>query len=781
MAETLGEAVLYLRTDDSAFAAGATAAEGKAVKLGGALDRTSSSSGGLSSALKTTGGAAQTAARELTATSKAAAAYNNAAKHAIGVTNAQRAGLQNLGRQIGDISTMYALGARPTLIFASQIGQVADAAQMALGGGSRLAAFLTGGWGIALMVAVQALAPFIGKLFDTADAAQEMGKRLEEAADGADAFGDAQSILGKLVDLTTGKLKSQNEVLRASIRLQAMLAQEQGRKQAASATEALQRDSSRAEGAFGLTTPGGTAVGRAPGEHFVTPAAKTLIDALIASDGKGVGTVLQGLESLNKAGALPQDVYKDLRFQAVEFAQAQDKVAASQTILDYLDGKGLDPRLQQPTTTRARKTRTPKDRSAQIAEAQAREIEQLGEEETRARLALTDNIDERAALQMDLLGQERDARMREIAQDKDLSEAQKKARLAYIERLYGKPGAQIGPNGEIIVGSDTGLYGQKIMREFREREARLANDALGRQIDALDAQASIADNLHARDALDRKALELQQQIQRNLLEQQIANGEVADADKARAALAKKQSAQRERLSRSQEGPLAAYARALGASGDNLDYAIESYVVDELQSVRDSLHDGIREITGTDDPLINGLIQMFLEQAFIRPWAEQLAQMSRGGGSIGSGGGLFGSIIGAVGGLLGGGGGGGGGGVLGSGFDIGGVDTGISFGGFRAGGGETRPGNVYAMNERSTAPGLFLPLLPGIIQPPSTDYVTPAIASDRDRATLHLSIEVNGARGNAEIREMVAAGVQQGIAGYDQIAPDRVQDHLRRFG
>ena len=84
-----------------------------------------------------------------------------------------RAGMQVLGYQINDIATQFALGAKPMQIFAAQGGQVIQAVQMMAGGSSKLATFLTGGWGIALTAGVVALTPLVAKLFEGAEAAEE--------------------------------------------------------------------------------------------------------------------------------------------------------------------------------------------------------------------------------------------------------------------------------------------------------------------------------------------------------------------------------------------------------------------------------------------------------------------------------------------------------------------------------------------------------------------------------------------------------------------------------
>lgn len=108
-------------------------------------------------------------------------------KDHVAVTGAQRIGLQQLGFQLGDVATMYSLGARPAQIFASQIGQVSQAL-MLMGGDSgggmlgKVGRFLGGPWGIALTIATIALTPLISKLFETGDAVDELIKKKKEDA-----------------------------------------------------------------------------------------------------------------------------------------------------------------------------------------------------------------------------------------------------------------------------------------------------------------------------------------------------------------------------------------------------------------------------------------------------------------------------------------------------------------------------------------------------------------------------------------------------------------------
>lgn len=97
-------------------------------------------------------------------------------------SNTQRAGMQQLTMQLSDMSTMFAMGARPMQIFASQSGQVIQALQLMTGGTSRLAAFMGGPWGMALTGAALVLVPLIGNLGSASKATDELRAAEEKLA-----------------------------------------------------------------------------------------------------------------------------------------------------------------------------------------------------------------------------------------------------------------------------------------------------------------------------------------------------------------------------------------------------------------------------------------------------------------------------------------------------------------------------------------------------------------------------------------------------------------------
>ncbi|MEL7683236.1 phage tail length tape measure family protein [Citromicrobium bathyomarinum] len=121
-----------------------------------------------------------------------------------------------------------------------------------------------------------------------------------------------------------------------------------------------------------------------------------------------------------------------------------------------------------------------------------------------------------------------------------------------------------------------------------------------------------------------------------------------------------------------------------------------------------------------------------------------------------------------------GGGGGAGGLIGS------LLGAIGFGGGRASGGPVSPGQIYAVNERSTAPGFFLPVGPGRIEPPSND--NPA-GGGRGGQAAPVYFDMRGAVVTEDLlrqAEQIARSTSGAMIGrYDSELPDRIDAHVAR--
>lgn len=158
-----------------------------------------------------------------------------------------RASTLQLGQQFNDFSTQVLAGGSIITAFAQQSGQAAFALQGMNGAAGTVGRFLAGPWGTLIIIATTILAGFVAKLWESEEAS-------EAAELGADNLGRAQSVLGSIFDLTSGKIERQNDLLIANARLTALNLR----------AEALQAEESSRR-VFGQTGP-----------HFSASEAQTL-------------------------------------------------------------------------------------------------------------------------------------------------------------------------------------------------------------------------------------------------------------------------------------------------------------------------------------------------------------------------------------------------------------------------------------------------------------------------------------------------------------------------
>ena len=664
----------------------------------------------------------------------------------IELTNAQRAGSQQLAMQLGDVATMYSLGARPMQIFASQGMQVVQAIGLMQGGAKGLIGFLGGPWGLGLMAATTALVPLVSSLWEAEDA-------FEAAELASNSFADAQSIVGNAIDLTTGKLKENTVALLANARAQAIAGQIEARQQQQDARREMV-DIRKGSLEWQASIMGGPRLVRT-GDASADIIA-SYMDGLdrLSREERNVryAGAVSGLNSLNRTGQI-SDKSLDRALAAIQNFNvgAENEIYYTDADKSLSGDQGALQQFLQPENGGGRgggsrrSGRSAADQIARIEDRYLSELARQQQEELQARLDLTTNIDDEAQIRMDLLGAERDERERQIQNNKDFTAAQKQAMLAHLDLLYGKREA-VGADGAIVV-QEPGLLGQAELQRISERENAMALEMLAMQADALDAQAGVALGLDERFALEKRALDLQQEIERKLLEQDIAQGRILDAAQARALLEERQAADREGMRLDQRGPLERYTDDLNMGPEEMRRWGEQLVIDELEHLRAGMRDGITDALGVDDPFLSGIIDMFIQQVLIAPFAEAL-QSAGAGDFVG---GLFSSVLGI-------------------------------FGGGRAEGGPVSPGKIYAVNERSTAPGLFLPLAPGRIDP----------AGANDNGGMRGANAAGGSSNYYDLRgavvtqdlldqmNQIARGeAQAAVAGYDQVAASRVQDTLER--
>jgi len=270
-------------------------------------------------------------------------------------------------------------------------------------------------------------------------------------------------------------------------------------------------------------------------------------------------------------------------------------------------------------------------------------------------------------------------------------ESERGQRIAQYEaeRKLGKLTDRELADRTASVNEIAGLQRQRVQQIADENDRRDALDVLQatsqNEQDLLRAQGALTDIRKERRAIELRLLDLAYDQEKAELESTLASKTASDAQKeiARARLgildelrgyAKAASAQ------SNESPLQGYARKLGETdiGDQ----IESYVVDELNAVQDGIASALGKAIGTKDPLITGLLNLFIQQVIMKPLAEALQSASGGGG-----GGILGGLINA------------GRSIFGGGRDIGGA---------------VHAGRSYDVGERGRE--RFIPQTNGVIVP-----------------------------------------------------------------
>jgi len=188
--------------------------------------------------------------------------------------------------------------------------------------------------------------------------------------------------------------------------------------------------------------------------------------------------------------------------------------------------------------------------------------------------------------------------------------------------------------------------------EFKaQEELKLKTASLDDAQDLAQLQSNMARTAKDRRAADLRLLDLQMQQEKLALEAIIASRDSTEADKqiARARLAmlpQLRAVQGKQVENQTLGPLASYLDAIPKTGNEINEALQGVEVQGLESLKSGLMDCIKgagdlgdAFGNMADTVVDGLLQIALQQMLIKP----LGNLLFGGGS-GGGGGLFGSLV-----------------------------------------------------------------------------------------------------------------------------------------
>lgn len=596
--------------------------------------------------------------------SRMGSGFERAGQRVTASAGAQRVGMQQLSMQLNDVATMYAMGARPMQIFASQSGQVLQAVQLMAGGSSKFATFMMGPWGMALTTATIALTPFIAKLFD----AEEAAKKVEFATS---AMGDAQSILGGIMDLTTGKINTQSEALHNLARAQAIAGRVEAQRRASSARSQL---GGIAQGEVDyLLSPGSLF---AQGRLYRNRDASSVIAERVLSGDLRPDVAIEALDRLGKAGKITEASMLDALQAIANLGLETENIKVFEQLEKALAGdSGAVQGFLNPKKTRQR--REAMSEEAKALRERNRETERfiLNLEEEIAKVGLDDKalrqlevaramdnaVTQQQRAEIERLNSEREKAVALLEQQQRLEEARKET-----EKLTGSVESV---RREAQAFELVGWAREKVLLRL-EREAEV-KPLLARQTEALArGEAALAD-------------EIQKQI--NLLDERHGL-EIQMGDRL------------DQVARWEEryGRMRDFLADLNKTPEQMDRAFEDIQMRGLDAFNDGLVDAIVNFRSLGDMASNvikqilaDLLRLQIRKSIIGPLADML--------------GLAVPSTGAPTDLL----------------------LGTPYGGARANGGPVIPGNAYLVGERGRE--LFVPDVPGHIVP--NDRL-PMAANDR---------------------------------------------------
>jgi hypothetical protein len=530
-----------------------------------------------------------------------------------GQTGVMRAGMQQLSFQLGDVATQFASGTRPMIIFAQQGSQVIQAIQMMSNSSKGLLGFLAGPWGQAFTAAAIVVSALTAKLGENEQAAKG-------AEMGANALSDAQSALGQIFDLTTGKLKSQNEMLIVNARLMAANLRDDALTKRASARETLVDAQSWSMSATEAQTVGIAGLGQFEGQANAAAVARLLRQ--VGSGQLSRADAIRRSEGMSFEGTQVsrQQFQEALRDATV--ANLNERVAAM--IDQSLDSGSLAAGLREP----GKPDRGRKSSGMSASEVQRRFEDQLEGFQSRIASAngqLAQSAEEEAELALRGVEFARRETLRSIEADEHFSKAQKDRLKIAAENLAEAERQNVEFRKQ---------------RQLEQEAQQLQDERYRAQSDALRADLELVDTEQARKDLILRIFDAEQAFLASRLEALAASETATEAERERAriqldALNATAGARRSAVERANETDVERYLRELNRSSEQINEAFDHIKMDGLDALNEGLVDAITGVKSLGDvfsdvseQIVADLARIAIQKYITMP----LAQSLFGGGS-----------------------------------------------------------------------------------------------------------------------------------------------------
>lgn len=458
------------------------------------------------------------------------------------------------------------------------------------------------------------------------------------------------------------------------------------------------------------------------------------------------------------------------RAEREQFLQAARNRKAARAELQRIEGQKLaefkPPAPVAPPAKPTKPKKAPKGPKVadpdKIAARFADDLAQAQASLASAQADVAGTLEARAAAERVRIENDRVAEAAKIKAEKSYTDAQREQLLALNERIAAERKAAVEA---------------ELRRQAAQDAVDLATADVQNQRDVLSAQRDLALSTKERRDISLRLVDLQYQEERIRLKAITASETATAAEKeiARrrlAILGQLEAADKEKVNRDAEGPLARYRRELGNPDRSRDQ-VEEAVVSELQGVRDSISSAVQKTLGIKNPILDALLKNFIEQQILKPLLDSVqgaAQGGTGGGAGGLIGGLFKGIAGAA------------AGKVSFGQSTVGSFLGGLFGGKRASGGHVNAGRVYQINDGGGTEGF---------QPAGSGKIIPLgrmRGAGGGGTNLHLSVSVDN-RGSvnpdgfadgiiAAVRKETVGIVTTAVKGVTKGVPGRVAQYQR---
>lgn len=410
-------------------------------------------------------------------------------------------------------------------------------------------------------------------------------------------------------------------------------------------------------------------------------------------------------------------------------------------------------RISLPAISRLGAPAGPKGKSAQQLEKEADqrqrraddELFRVSEDYLQAQRQITASAERRYEIDKALTGAAYQHRLKEI--DREVTEKQIDAsrakglkaaeKLAYEENL-----AVLALQNRVRIESDANALRQQML----DAEAEM-----------LSAQEQLADSSSERKEIAARRLAAERRAETASLNAIInsADPSVSEGDRslARDRLGSQDTrfgAQAARDARANESPLEAYRRNLNRTPGQITDSVESYVVEELDAVHDAITGAIQKAIGVKDPLLQGLLDLLIDQVVMKPLLAALDKAK------GEGGGGLGGFIQGIASLFGG----------------------SKVGGTRAAGGNIVAGVPYLVGEHGPEPVVF-----GASGKVFPNGALPSIGARGGAMALHQTVNIDASGVNPAgytasilgiVRRETSAAIQQSGRAVLAATPARMQ-------